>query len=70
MLRTVECVTLRSRATAVKAAEGYRALLGRGVTVSMSVDLPIATWCSEERCPLLLTGGDFDAFAALALRPA
>jgi predicted nucleic acid-binding protein len=67
-LSSLECVTLGGRAKAVKAAEHYRALLRRGVTVSRSVDLLIATWCIEERCPLLHADRDFEAFAALGLR--
>lgn len=64
----LECVTLGGRAIAVKAAQNYRALLRRGVTVSKSVDLLIATWCIEERCALLQDDRDFEPLQKLGLR--
>jgi hypothetical protein len=68
VMSALECVTLGGRATAVKAAQNYRALLRRGVTVSKSVDLLIATWCIEERCALLHDDRDFEPFQKLGLR--
>lgn len=68
VLSALECVTLGGRAIAVKAAQNYRTLLRRGVTVSKSVDLLIATWCIEERCALLHDDRDFAPFKTLGLR--
>lgn len=68
VMSALACVTLGGRAVAVKAAQNYRTLLRRGITVSKSVDLLIATWCIEERCALLHHDGDFAPFERLGLR--
>lgn len=67
VLSVLECVTLGGRRIAIAAAQHYRTLLKRGVTVSKSVDLLIATWCNEERCALLHADRDFEPFEALGL---
>lgn len=48
---------------AVRAADNYRALRRRGVTVRKTVDCIIATFCIERGLPLLYTDRDFDPFA-------
>ena len=56
---------------AVRAADNYRALRRRGVTVRKTVDCIIATFCIERRLPLLYCDRDFDPFARmLGLVPA
>lgn len=71
VLSALECVTLGGRLIAVKAAQHYRALLKRRITVSKSVDLLIATWCIEEQCALLHDehdDRDFEPFQEVGLR--
>jgi predicted nucleic acid-binding protein len=48
---------------AVRAADNYRTLRRRGVTVRKTVDCIIATFCIERRLPLLYTDRDFEPFA-------
>lgn len=51
-------------ARAIKVAENYRALRKQGVTVRKTTDAIIATFCIEERMPLLYSDRDFDPFVA------
>ncbi len=67
VLSALECVILGGPSIAIAAAQNCRALLRRGVTVSKSVDLLIATWCIEERFALLHADPDFTPFEALGL---
>lgn len=48
---------------AVRAADNYRTLRRRGVTVRKTVDCIIATFCIERRLPLLYSDRDFEPFA-------
>lgn len=53
---------------AVKAAANFRALRSGGVTIRGTIDVIIATWCLENRVPLLHSDRDFAAMeAALGL---
>lgn len=45
-----------------KCAENYRALRKKGVTIRKTTDVIIATFCIEERVPLLFTDCDFIPF--------
>lgn len=47
---------------AVAAAQNYRTLRKRGLTVRKTIDCLIATFCIEERHSLLHRDHDFDAF--------
>ena len=47
---------------ALLAADNYRALRKRGVTVRKTIDCLIATFCMDEELPLLHGDRDFDAF--------
>jgi hypothetical protein len=59
------------RDRAVRAAENYRFLRRQGVTVRKTVDTVIATFCIDERLPLLYTDRDFEPFVGfLGLKPA
>jgi hypothetical protein len=59
------------RARAIRVAENYRALRKRGVTVRKTIDAVIATFCIEQRLPLLYSDRDFDPFVErLGLRRA
>jgi hypothetical protein len=46
---------------ALKAAENYRRLRAKGVTIRGTVDVVIATWCIENDVPLLHNDRDFIA---------
>lgn len=45
-----------------KCAENYRTLRKKGVTIRKTTDVIIATFCIEERIPLLFTDRDFIPF--------
>ncbi len=45
-----------------KVAESYRALRRLGITVRKTTDAVIATFCIEQRLPLLYSDRDFDPF--------
>jgi hypothetical protein len=47
---------------AVRAAENYRLLRRKGVTVRKTIDTLIATFCIDRGFPLLFTDRDFDPF--------
>ncbi len=47
---------------AIRAADNYRALRRRGLTVRKTVDCVIATFCIERGLPLLYTDRDFEPF--------
>ena len=64
-------VTVGSRAVALAAAQNYRTLRARGVTVRKTNDCLIATRCIAEGWALLYSDRDFDPFVAyLGLRSA
>jgi predicted nucleic acid-binding protein len=44
---------------AIRAAENYRTLRARGVTVAKTVDMIIGTFCIERGLPLLFSDRDF-----------
>jgi predicted nucleic acid-binding protein len=48
---------------AIKAADNYRGLRRRGLTVRKTVDCIIATFCIERGLPLLYSDRDFEPFA-------
>jgi predicted nucleic acid-binding protein len=47
---------------AIKAAENYRFLRKKGITVRKTVDNMIATFCIDQQLPLLFADKDFDPF--------
>lgn len=49
-------------ARAVRVAEHYRALKRKGVTIRKTTDAIIATFCIEQKLPLLYSDRDFDPF--------
>lgn len=67
-LTSLEVVVLGGKEIAIQAAQNFRVLRRRGVTVRKSMDTLIATWCMENGCRLLHNDRDFEAFAALGLR--
>lgn len=64
-------IDLCGYALALKAADNYRALRGRGITVRKTIDTLIATRCIEDGLTLLHADRDFEPFAEyLGLRVA
>ncbi len=53
-------VGLGGMAIAVAAADMFRALRAKGITVDKTVDLVIGAWCIENRVALLHADRDFD----------
>lgn len=49
-------------AVAIKAADNFRTLRRRGVTVRKTIDCLIATFCVENQYQLLFSDRDFDPF--------
>ena len=47
---------------AIKSADNFRTLRKSGITVSKTVDVIIATFCIEEKLPLLFSDKDFKPF--------
>ncbi len=48
---------------ALKAADYYRKLRKKGITIRKTADIIIATFCIEEKLPLLYTDRDFTPFS-------
>jgi predicted nucleic acid-binding protein len=59
MLSPIKQVTLCGPEIALRAAANYRVLRRAGVTVRGTIDVIIATWCIENRVPLLHNDRDF-----------
>jgi predicted nucleic acid-binding protein len=62
LLGSLAVFDLLGAARAIRVAENYRALRKRGVTVRKTIDAVIATFCIEQRLPLLYSDRDFDPF--------
>jgi predicted nucleic acid-binding protein len=58
-MNTFPIVTLCGPEIAAVAASNYRALRAAGVTIRGTIDVIIATWCIENRVPLLHNDRDF-----------
>jgi len=50
------------RQMAIKSAENFRALRKKGITVRKTADVIIATFCIEQKLPLLFSDKDFIPF--------
>jgi len=61
-LLAYEILDMGGTEVALQAADNYRALRRRGITVRGLVDCLIATFCIEHDHVLLHNDGDFDAF--------
>ncbi len=56
---------------AIKSANNFRKLRKKGVTIRKTADVIIATYCIENKIPLLFTDKDFTPFVEnLRLRSA
>ena len=63
LLRRFAIVPMAGDAIAVAAARSFRYLRRRGITVRKTIDMLIATWCIENRVPLLHNDSDFHIVA-------
>lgn len=54
----------------LKAADNYRSLRKKGVTIRKTIDCLIATACIEKKIPLLFSDRDFDPFIEIGLKRA
>jgi len=61
-LRRYDIRSLLGAEAAVIAAQHYRYLRQRGVTIRKSNDVVIASWCLSQACGLLYTDRNFDPF--------
>lgn len=62
-MRLFECLLFRpmlGRELAIKSAENYRLLRKKGITVTKTIDVMIATFCIENGLPLLHNDKDFE----------
>lgn len=62
LLGSLDVVPMLGHANAIRCAENYRSLRKRGVTVSKTIDVIIATYCIEHDMPLLFEDADFRPF--------
>jgi predicted nucleic acid-binding protein len=62
-LSRFESVTLCSPDLAVRAADNYRSLRARGITIRKTIDLIIGTFCIEHGHALLHSDRDFEPMA-------
>ncbi len=71
LLTALIVVDLAGQRIAIQAVKNFRTLRAAGVTVRKVIDTVIATYCIENRVPLLYCDRDFDPFVEhLGLRPA
>lgn len=62
LLSSLAVFDMLGAARAIKVAKYYRMLRRQGVTVRKTTDAVIATFCIEQRMPLLYSDRDFDPF--------
>ena len=62
-LMTLDRLEMFGHGLPEKCAENYRALRKKGITIRKTTDVIIATFCIEQRMPLLFTDRDFIPFA-------
>lgn len=62
LMDALTVVEMLGKARAMKCAENYRSLRKRGITIRKTIDVFIATYCIEAKCPLLFQGRDFLPF--------
>ena len=62
-LSTLDQYSIFNSAMVDKCAENYRALRKKGITIRKTNDVIIATFCIENRLPLLFLDRDFTPFA-------
>ena len=62
LLQELERVSLCNGAYAINSADHYRLLRKKGITIRKTIDCLIATYCIENKLPLLYSDNDFDPF--------
>jgi len=62
LLAALDVIDIAGREITAKAAQNFRALRARGITVRKTIDTLIATRCIEDGLPLLYCDRDFDPF--------
>lgn len=62
-LDSLTCLSICNKEMAIKSAENYRFLRGKGVTVRKTTDMLIGTFCIEHHLPLLFSDRDFQPLA-------
>jgi len=71
LLASLTIYDLLGRRLALRAAQNYRSLRQRGITIRKSADTIIATFCIAQGIPLLYSDRDFEPFVRhLGLRAA
>lgn len=60
LLATLDCHVIGGCGIAAGAADNFRRLRARGITIRKSVDMLIGTWCIAQGCELLHADRDFD----------
>ncbi len=69
LMRSMEVIELGGEDVALLAAQHFRTLRAKGITVRKTIDTLIATRCILDGLPLLFSDRDFDPFVAhLGLR--
>ncbi len=70
-LGTLDQYAMLGHKQAIKSAENFRALRKRGITIRKTTDVIIATFCIDNKLPLLFSDRDFIPFVDhLGLIPA
>ncbi len=62
LLMSLAIVNMLDTAIALKSAENFRTLRKKGITVLKTIDTIIATYCIENKLPLLHSDKDFRPF--------
>lgn len=71
LMGALDWIDIGGRPVAVEAAQNFRRLRARGITVRKTIDTLIATRCILDGLPLLFSDRDFEPFVAhLGLVPA
>ena len=63
-LAALPVVTAGGEAVALLAADIYRALRHKGLTVRSPIDLLVGAWCIQHDCDLIQSDRDFDGMVA------
>lgn len=61
-LETLEQLEMFGKGMSEKCAENYRVLRKKGITIRKNTDVIIATYCIEQKLPLLFSDQDFIPF--------
>ncbi|MGV2830002.1 type II toxin-antitoxin system VapC family toxin [Myxosarcina sp. GI1(2024)] len=63
LLQELKLVSLCNVSYGIKSADNYRKLRKQGITIRKTIDCLIATYCIENKLPLLYSDKDFEPFA-------